>query len=112
MRRLSLAVQVRHLALVVPRARGGAPRDRALDALKAGGGELDVERAERLPQALARAGADQRDDVVAARPHPRDRDLRDRHAGRVGNLAQRFDELEVAVEVLAGEPGGPGAEVA
>src|SRR3954447_24872641 len=103
MRRLSLAVEVGHLALVVAGAGGRAGRHRALDALEVGGGELDVERAERLAQALARARADERDDVVAPRADPRDRDLRDRHAGALGDLAQRLDELEVAVQVLAGE---------
>src|SRR3954462_208451 len=63
----ALAVEMRHLALVVARAGGRTRRHGGLDALGVGGVELDVQRPERLVQALARARADQRHDVLAAR---------------------------------------------
>ena len=48
---------------------------------------------------------------VAAREHPGDRDLRDGRALRLGDLAQRLDEREVVLEVLAAEARAEAAEV-
>src|SRR3954468_7039238 len=53
----ALAVEVRHLLLVLARAGGRAARHGALDLLEVRVGELDLERAERLAQPLARARA-------------------------------------------------------
>ena len=49
---------------------------------------------------------------VALRQHPGDRSLRDGDALGFGDRAQRLDESEVAVEVLALEAGAVVAEVA
>ena len=106
-----LAVEDRHLAGVVAVAGGGAGRHCALDPREVVGGQLEVERAERLGEPVAAARADQRHDVLAAREHPGDRDLGDRRALLCGDRAQRLDEREVAIEVLAGEAGGVAAEV-
>ena len=54
---------------------------------------------------------DERDDVVAAREHPGDRELGDGRAFCLGEPAQRLHEREVALEVLAREAGRRGAEV-
>ena len=70
-----------------------------------------LERAERLGESFAAARADERDDVVAARERPGDRDLRDRRALRLRERAERLDEREVALEVLAREARCGGAEV-
>jgi hypothetical protein len=47
----------------------------------------------------SRARPDERDDVVAAREHPRECELRDRRSLRVGDLEQRLDELELPAYV-------------
>ena len=106
-----LAVQDRHLLGLVARAGGCVGRDRLLDLRQVVGAELDVERAERLGEPLAAAGADERDDVVPARERPGDRELRDGRSLGLGDSPQRLDEGEVALEVLAREPGRRGAEV-
>jgi hypothetical protein len=53
----------------------------------------------------------ERHNVRAAGEDPRDRGLRDRDALRLRDRAERLDEREVAVEVLALEAGAVGAEV-
>ena len=58
------------------RPRRPAARPRSI-AARSSAVERDVERAERLRQPVAAARADQRHDVLAARQHPGDRDLRD-----------------------------------
>jgi Integrase core domain len=78
-----------------------------LDLCQVVGAQLGVERAERLCEPLAPAGADKRDDVIAARERPGDRDLRDRRALGVREPAERLDEREVTLEVLAREPWPP-----
>jgi DNA-binding GntR family transcriptional regulator len=52
-------------------------------------------------QAVAAPGADERDDVVAARQHPRDRRLRDGRAARLRHLRERVHQVEVVLERLA-----------
>jgi len=59
----------------------------------------------------APARADQRDDVLALRQHPRDRGLRDGRPARLGHRVQRLDEREVVVEVRAGEARAERPEV-
>ena len=63
-------------------------------------------------QTLAGSRPDQGDDVVPARQDPRDRGLGDGGAPLPGDAAQRLDQRQVAVEVLALEAGGERAEVA
>ena len=58
------------------------------------------------------AGADQRDDVLAAREHPGDRHLGDARARVLGDAAQRLDQRQVALEVLALEARAERPEVA
>ena len=71
-----LAVHMRKLRLGIARAGGGAGRkclgERGEMRLR----QFHVERAERLGKAVAATCADQRDDVVALRGDPGDRDLR------------------------------------
>src|ERR671930_2146723 len=64
------------------------------------GGQLDVERADVLLETLDAPGAGDRDDVVALREHPGERELRWGHALRCGELLDLGDEVEVALEVL------------
>ena len=108
-----LAVEDRHLLGVVALAGGRAGRHRAPRSRR---GRPAVSSSSSAPSASAsrsrRARADQRHDVVAAGEHPGDRDLRDGRALRLGDRAQRLDEREVALEVLAGEAGRVAAEVA
>ena len=63
-------------------------------------------------QPVAAPGADQRHDIRAARQNPGDGDLGDRRALGGGDGAQRLDQREVAVDVLAAEAGRMVAEIA
>src|SRR5918996_5752463 len=99
--RLLLAVEVGESPVGVAAPGGGAGRERVLDPLEILSGQLELERAERLVQALAAAGADERHDVVAAAEHPGDRYLRHARVPGVGDLAQRVDEGQVVLQVLA-----------
>jgi hypothetical protein len=81
-------------------------RDGFLDPREVSWSELEPERSERLGEPIARARPHERDDVVAARERPGDGDLRDRGPLRLGESAERLDEGEVALEVLAREARG------
>src|SRR3954447_863694 len=76
----ALAVEHRHLRRGVAVPGGRAGRDRRLDAVAVGLGELDVEGAERLVEAVAAPRADQRHDLLAAIQDPGDGELRDADA--------------------------------
>src|ERR671920_2205999 len=89
----ALAVEVGHLRLRVALARGGTGRHGLLDGGEVGLVKRDIQRAERLGQPVAAAGADQRHDILAAREHPGDGDLSDRDALPLGDLAQGLAEV-------------------
>ena len=75
------------------------------------GAQLEVERAERLGEAVAPARADQRHDVLATASDPGDRDLGNGGAALLGDAAQGLDERQVVLEVLARKRGLNAAEV-
>ena len=106
-----LAIEDRHLLGVVALACDDVDRGRLLDACQVVLGEVDVDRAERLGEPLAGARADERDDVLAAGEDPGDRELGDGRVLLGGDCAQRLDEFQVALEVLAGEARSRGPEV-
>src|SRR5438477_1349461 len=108
----ALAVEDRHLLLRVALAGDGVRRDRPLDRGHLVLAELQLERPQRLVQALGRARADEGHDVLAAREHPRDRKLRYARAIGRGDRAQLLDQREVAPAVRLGEARRVRAEVA
>ena len=74
-------------------------------------GQGEVQRAQRLAQAVPPAGADQRHDVLAAGEHPGDGRLGDGRAPALRDTPQRLHEPQVLLEVLALEAGAVAAEV-
>jgi hypothetical protein len=93
---------------------GARARDRGhgiCDLRELVGAQLDVRRGDVLLQTRAALGPGDRDDVVALGQHPCKRELRRRHALGGGELLDRGDEVEVALEVLALEARVPAAEV-
>src|SRR5262245_27367389 len=75
------------------------------------GRQLDIERADVLLETLDAPSAGDRDDVVALREHPGERELRRGHALRRGKLLDLAHQVEVALEALALEAGRRAAEV-
>src|SRR5579862_1451118 len=65
--------------------------------------QLDVARGRVLLEIRAPLRARDRDDVVAPREHPGERNLRGRRAARRRDLPHPLEELHVAIEVLARE---------
>ena len=78
-----------------------ADRSRLLDACQVALREVDDISAERLGEPFARAPTS-RDDVLAAGEDPGDRELGDGRVLLGGDCAQRLDEFQAALEVLAG----------
>ena len=74
--RASLAVEVGHERRRVAVARGGAPRDRRSIRARSSAESGSSSAPQRLGEPLAPPRADERHDVLAAREHPRDRELR------------------------------------
>lgn len=93
-------------------ARRGARRDRALDRRDVVGGQREIGGGERLGEPVAATRADHRHDVLALRHDPGDRDLRDARVPFLSDRAERFDQREVPVEVLALESRAVSAEIA
>src|SRR5690348_7440206 len=110
--RATFAVEHGHLCGGVAIACRRTGRHGAFDRGEVVGGERYLQRAQRFVQAFARARPNQRHDVVAARQHPGDRQLRHAAAARVGELAQQVDQGQVALEVVALEARAVLAEVA
>jgi len=73
--------------------------------------ERQVQGVQGLGQAVAALGPDQRDDVVAARGHPGDGQLRGGRPLVLGDRLERGEQLQVPGVVLAAEPGEAGARV-
>jgi hypothetical protein len=65
-----------------------------------------------LVQSFELTRADQGDDVLSFRQHPRNRQLCDSYTFGVCLFAQLFDKLQVVVQVFALEPRVDAAEVA
>ena len=64
-------------------------------------GQFDGERAKGLSEPIAPPRSDQRDDVVALRGYPGDRDLCRGCIEFAGDYAQRFDQGQVCIEIAA-----------
>ena len=95
------------MPFVVAGARDGVRRNGALDLFGVARAETNRERAERVVELRSFARADDGDDVLAAREHPRDGEL---HRGRVvlrGDVAQCVDELLILRAVLAAKARRP-----
>ena len=103
------AVEMRHRQRGIALALRGAPGDRRFDRGEVGRGELQRRGGRRLRPLAAPARADQRQNVGALRQNPRDGDRRDARSARLREGAQRFDQREVVIEVLAGEARGGAA---
>ena len=67
--------------------------------------QLDVERGRVLLEVAAALGAGNRDHVLALGQHPRERELAGRDLLVGGQRLDPLDQLQVGVEVLAGEAG-------
>src|SRR4051794_7072653 len=106
------AVEIAHRHGRIALAGGGILGHHALDGGEIVGAKDQIERAERFRQAVAAAGADQRHDVPPLRHHPGDRHLGDACLALLGHIAQRLDQREVAVDILALETRADGAEIA
>src|SRR5207249_1524568 len=108
--RPGLAPDARHVGVAV--AGGGTARKRLVEPRQLLVRELDVRGGgillEIAPPLRARNG----DDVLAARQHPRERELRGRDALLRGELADVLRQPPVPLEVGAGEAGMALAEVA
>src|SRR3954449_6603621 len=104
-----LKADAAHPGLVVAAARG--LRHRLVDPAQVLFGELDVARAGVLLEALGAARARDRDDVVALREHPGQRQLGGRAALLARDVLDDAHELEVALEVRALEARVVAAEV-
>ena len=75
------------------------------------GAELDVGRGRVLLEVAPALRARDRDEVVALREHPREGQLRGRDALLLGDLRDLGGQLQVGVQVLAGEARAAAAEV-
>src|SRR5258708_12433518 len=71
-----------------------------------------MDSAERLGEPIAAAGADDGYDIGALRRHPGNRRLRHADAFGAGDLAQRLDQSEVRIDVVALEARAEGAKIA
>src|SRR5262245_21705328 len=96
---MPLAVEMGHLGHVVARAGREFWRYRGIDAREIVGGEFEIERIERLFELIAPARAQHRQDVVTARAHPGKRELRGACTLLAADLAQRFDEPQVLLNI-------------
>src|SRR5689334_8299450 len=96
---MRLAVEMRHLRGVVAGAGGKLRRYRRIDAREIVGGELEGERVERLLELLAPARARHRQNVVAARTHPGQRELRRACAFLLADLTQRLDQAHILLDI-------------
>src|SRR5580693_4220716 len=93
--RMRLAVEMRHLRRVVAGAGRELRRDCRIDACEIDGGEFEIEGVERLFELIAPPRAHHRQDVVAARAHPGERELRRACAFLVADLTERFDQPQI-----------------
>ena len=96
----------------IARAGDGSGRHRLLDAGEIAGREFEIERAERFLELVAAARADQRHDVVAARLHPGEGELRGGRALLSRDLAERLDQRDVLGKILGGKARLAGADFA
>src|SRR5262249_5413796 len=84
----------------ITRAGDRLGRHRLRDAREVGRREPHLERAERFAELIAAARADQRHDVLAARAHPGEGELRGRGVFLARDGAERAHERHVARKVL------------
>ncbi len=105
------AVQRRHLMFGIALSSCRTFGRCGLDGGDIAGRKSKVECTERFRQTIPAAGTDQRHDVVPLCQHPSDRDLRDAGTARFRYLAQRVDQPEVAIEIVALETRAMAAEV-
>src|SRR4051794_25930277 len=106
----NLLIQRRHPAAVVALARD--LRQLGVDALEVRAGQLDVKRGPVLLEIGDALRPRDRDDVIALRQHPRQRELAGGDALLLGELADLGCEQLVALEVLTREARVAAAEVA
>jgi hypothetical protein len=103
---------MRHLGLGIPRAGSCSLGHGPFQGGNFVRRECHREGAQRLGKPVAAARADEGYDVVAARHHPRDGDLRNGDALRVRDGLDRANETKVSIKVLALEARTGSAEIA
>src|SRR5229473_1607117 len=107
-----LAVEICHRGGGIAGAGGCALRHGAFDRGDVLRAQRHTHGAERLGEPIAAAGADDGYDIGALRRHPGNRRLRNAETFGVSDLAQRFDQSQVRIDVVGLEARAERAKIA